>query len=118
MNGLNKARIYADTHPMPISCITDHIPLTWVKNTSGKGSVSQFILDNLSYLDYTIQYRPGKQLVQADAVSRYPCLGPRVLSDEGKMAAVQTLFETLPADWKLAGRTWIYTGKDGQLVRE
>ena len=119
MFGLEKARMYADAHPMPIRCVTDHIPLTWVKNTSGKGPVSQFILDNLSYLDYEIVYRPGSQLVEADAVSRYPCLGPRVLSDEGKMAALKTLFVTLPKKpWKLQERTWIYTGKDTQLARE
>ena len=118
MNGLEKARVYVDTHPMPITCITDHIPLTWIKNTSGKGPVSQFILDNLSYLDYELKYRPGKQLVQADAVSRYPCLGPKTLTDEGKMAAVKALFDHLPKQWEIGGRTWIYTGKDSQLARE
>ena len=118
MNGLEKARVYAETHPMTIKCITDHIPLTWVKNTSGKGPVSQFILDNLSYLDYEIEYRTGPLLVQADAVSRYPCLGPRVLTDEGKMAALQTLFQALPKQWDIQGRTWIYMGKDSQLARE
>ena len=118
MMGLNKARMYADAHPMSIKCITDHIPLTWIKNTSGKGSVSQFVLDNLGYLDYELEYRPDKQLVQADAVSRYSCLGPRVLSDEGKMATLKTLFHALPKDWKLQGRTWIHTGKDTKLARE
>ena len=118
MMGLEKAHVYADAHPLPIKCVTDHIPLTWIKNTSGKGPVSQFVLDNLSKLDYEIVYRPGNLLVQADAVSRYPCLGPRVLSDEGKMAALETLFEALPDQWKLQGRTWIYTGKDTKLARE
>ena len=63
-------------------------------------------------------YRPGKQLVEADAVSRYPCLGPRIMSDEGKMAALKTLFGALPKQWDLGGRTWIHTGKDTQLARE
>ena len=47
MNGLQKARIYIDAHPLPVKCVTDHIPLTWIKHTSGKGPVSQFVLDNL-----------------------------------------------------------------------
>ena len=118
MLGLDKARVYADAHPMPIKCVTDHIPLTWIKNTSGKGPVSQFILDNLSYLDYEITYRPGSQLVEADAVSRYPCLGPKIMTDEGKLAALKTLFKSLPKQWKIKGRTWINTGKDSKLARE
>ena len=76
MRGMELARVYADAHPIPIKCITDHIPLTWVKHTSGKGPVSQFVLDNLGSLNYTLEYRPGPKLVEADAVSRFPCLGP------------------------------------------
>ena len=80
--------------------------------------MSQFILDNLSYIDYTIEYRPGKLLVEADAVSRYPCLGPRRLNDEGKREALATLPEALPKAWKPQGRLWINAGKDTQLARE
>jgi len=118
MNGITKARLYADAHPMAIKCITDHIPMTWVKNTTGKGPVSQFILDNLSNIDYTIEYRPGKLLVEADAVSRYPCLGPRILSDEGKQEALKTLFQSLPRSFTPQGRLWVNSGKDTQLARE
>ena len=118
MMGLEKVRMYTEVYLQPIRCVTDHIPLTWIKNTSGKGSVSQFVMDNLSRIDYEITYRPDKRLVEADVVSRYPCLGSRVFSGEDKMTAIETLFATLSKQWKLKGRTWIYTDRDTMLVRE
>ena len=100
MRGLELARVYADAHPLPIKCITDHIPLTWVKHTSGKGPVSQFVLDNLGNLNYSLEYRPGLEHTEADAASRFPCLGPKVLSPEGKMESLKNvLFQNLPDGW-------------------
>ena len=118
MNGMEKARIYIDAHPLPVICVTDHIPLTWIKHTSGKGPVSQFILDNLGKLDYELKYRPGSQLVEADAVSRYPCLGPKTLSTGGMKEAVETVLRVLPKTWDVQGRIWVNTGKTTMLIRE
>ena len=118
MRGLELARIYADAHPLPVRCITDHIPLTWVKHTSGKGPVSQFVLDNLGKLEYTIEYRRGEELVQADAVSRFPCLGPRTLAPEGLVEAVKVLLRAMPADWDVPGRLWTHAGKETKPVRD
>ena len=105
-NGLKKARVCIDTHPLPVPCVTDHIPLTWITHTSGKGPVSQFVLDNLGTIDYELKYRPGAaELAEAEAVSWYPCLGPKILTDIGEREAMETLFRILPEDWELQGRT-------------
>ena len=51
MNALELAKPFTIGNKHPIQCYTDHSPLTWIKHTSGKGPVSQFILDNLSEVD-------------------------------------------------------------------
>ena len=101
-----------------MKCITGHIPLTWIKHTSGKGPVSQFILDNLGKIDYELHYRPGKQLVEVDALSRYPCLGPKRLSKGSMNEAVNTLLHAPPKDLRMHKRLWVNTGKETMLSRE
>ena len=60
MNGMTLTMVaYALCNPFPIQCWTDHIPLTWVKHTSRKGSVSQFIIDTLLQVDYEMNYIKG-----------------------------------------------------------
>jgi len=117
MNGLENTRIYADYSPFPVQCITDHIPLTYIKNTSGKGPVSQFVLDNLSSLDYTITYREGRKLVEADAVSRFPCLGPRELAPDGVKEAFNILLSTLPTNWNLKKLVWVNAQKETEIIQ-
>ena len=97
---------------------TDHIPLTYVKNTSGKGPVSQFVLDNLSSLDYTITYRKGTKLVEADSVSRFPCLGPKELAPDGVKEAFDVLLSSLPNDWKCDGKIWINAQKETEIIQQ
>ena len=118
MRGLELARVYADAHPMPVKCVTDHIPLTWVKHTSGKGPVSQFVLDNLGSLDYTLEYRPGLEHTEADAASRFPCLGPKILSPEGKKEAMSVLIQALPRTWNISGRLWTHAGKETAMAKD
>jgi transposase InsO family protein len=118
MNGLEKSRIYIDYSQFPVKCITDHIPLTYVKNTSGKGPVSQFVLDNLSSLDYTIEYREGSKLVEADGVSRFPCLGPRELSPDGVKEAFNILLASLPNKWTSKGRVWVHAQKETEIIQQ
>ncbi len=118
MNGLENARIYADYSPFPVQCITDHIPLTYVKNTSGKGPVSQFIMDNLSSLDYTITYRPGGKLVEADAVSRFPCIGPKTLATDGVIESYNILLDLLPQNWTTKGKIWVYAQSETDIIQQ
>ena len=92
--------------------------MTYVKNTSGKGPVSQFVLDNLSALDYNIVYRKGSKLVEADAVSRFPCLGPKTLAPDGMKEAFEVLLTSLPNTWQYPGRIWVYAQKETELIQQ
>ena len=91
MLSVGLARVYAHGSPFPLHTYTDHLPLTFVRSTSGKKPVSQFVLDHLSDIDYIIEYKRGPDNKEADVVSRHPCLGPRLLTDIGTLAAVRTL---------------------------
>ena len=59
MNGMELSQIYILFNKHPIECYTDQSPLTWIKHTSGKGPVSQFIVDKLSVMDYNMHYIKG-----------------------------------------------------------
>ena len=113
MNGMELATPYALFNKHPIECYTDHSPLTWIKHTSGKGPVSQFIIDKLSVLDYNMHYIKGPENVVADALSRYPMLGPRTLTRTGLKRSLDVLLAALVDTYPLnATRVWLDAGKD------
>ena len=118
MHSVGLARIYAHGSPFPLHTYTDHLPLTFVRSTSGKGPVSQFVLDHLSDIDYIIEYKRGPDNKEADAVSRYPCLGPRLLTDIGTLAAVRTLLGQVPNQFKPEGRIWVSAQTECATLRD
>ena len=95
MEGMERAIPLALNNRFPIECYTDHSPLTWVKHTSGKGPVSQFIIDKLSVVDYNMHYIKGRDNVVADALSRFPMLGPGSLIRTGLTKALDYLLAAL-----------------------
>ena len=95
MNGVTLAIPYALQNKFPVKCFTDHTPLTWIKHTSGKGPVSQFIVDTLSIIDYEMEYVRGENNVYADALSRFPLLGPSKLRRQGISEALNILLSAL-----------------------
>ena len=51
---------------------TDHAPLIWLRNfKEPKGLIARWI-SVIETSDYTIQYRPGRQHLNADSLSRKP----------------------------------------------
>ena len=48
-------------HNLKLSTLNHQYPLhfTWIKHTSGKGAVSQFVIDTLSAFDYNMHYIKG-----------------------------------------------------------
>ena len=80
--------------------------------------MSQFVLDNLSSLDYTLEYRQGSKLVEADAVSRFPCLGPRELSPDGVKESFNVLLAVLPDKWTSKGRIWVHAQKETEIIQQ
>ena len=65
----------------------------------------------LNGLDYEVHYKPGKINVIADALSRYPMIGPRTLSRTGIAATLDRLLTSLPP---LTERTtlWFWAAGD------
>jgi hypothetical protein len=63
---------------------------------SDKGPVSQFLVEQLSELDTVPQYIQGHLNSIADAGSRYPLLGPKLLVPRGLVNSVQEVLVRLP----------------------
>jgi len=114
MNGLTLTIPYALQNKFPVQCWTDHTPLTWIKQTSGKGPVSQFIVDTLSVIDYEMNYIKGEDNKTADALSRFPLLGPAKLHQHGTRKAVNILLAALVSSDVNPRKVWFDTGKDTQ----
>ncbi len=112
MNGLTLTIPYAMMNPHPVQCYTDHTPLTWIKHTSGKGPVSQFIIDMLSVIDYDMYPIKGEDNKTADALSRFPLLGPSKLARTGISKATNILLSALTGVNVDTNKLWFYAGKD------
>ena len=110
------AKIFAMSNNHPLQVYTDHSPLTWIKHTSGKGPVSQFIIDSLSELDYTISYIRGPDNIYADALSRFPCLGPEKLQDKGIKHAIIELLTTISNSDVNTTKIWLDCKKDTKHI--
>ena len=112
MNGLTLTIPYALCNDHPVKCYTDHIPLTSIKHTSGKGPVSQFIIDTLSAIDYEMHYIKGEDNRTADTLSRFPMLGPSKLTRTGVSEATNILLSALTGTDINTSKLWFYAGKD------
>ena len=112
MNGLTLTIPYALYNKHPVQCFTDHTPLTWIKHTSGKGPVSQFIIDNSSVIDYEMHYIKGPENIVADSLSRFPMIGPSRLRREGVTEAVDIVLAALTGTDVCTDKIWFYAGKD------
>ena len=116
MNGMTLAMPYAICNPFPVQCWTDHTPLTWVKHTSGKGPVSQFIIDTLSQVDYTMNYIKGEENEVADALSRFPMLGPQKLIRTGLANTLDVLLATILQSDIDTTKIWFDAQKDTRFL--
>ena len=103
---------YTMNSRFPVQCYTDHSPLTWIKHTSGKGPVSQFLIDNLSMIDFEMHYIKGPDNILADALSRFPMLGPRRLKQKGRKQALNILLAGLTDFDVNTDRIWFNAQKD------
>jgi len=112
MNGLTLTIPYALYNKHPVQCYTDHTPLTWIKYTSGKGPVSQFIIDNLSVIDYEMHYLKGEENEVADGLSRFPMIGPSVLRREGVEEALNIVLAAMIGTDVPTDKIWFYANKD------
>ena len=114
---MDKCRFYALSSRFPLHTYSDHLPLQWM-STSQKGPVSQFLIEQLSDLDYVHQYIKGELNCLSDAASRYPMLGPRRLAPRGLSHSTQLLLERLPNRFKSSAVVQVHAGADTADARK
>ena len=107
---VERASYYSRATEYPLVVYCDQAPLQWIK-TASKGAVTAWRIERLNGLDYEVHYKPGKINVIADALSRYPMIGPRTLSRTGIAATLDRLLTSLPP---LTERTtlWFWAAGD------
>ena len=104
---MGKAKFYALSSPFPLHTHSDHVPLQWMSK-SQKGPASQFLIEELSELDYVHQHIEGKSNSVPDAASRYPLLGPRHLAPRGLTHSIMELLKRLPSALKVASTVTVH----------
>ena len=85
---IEHAAYYSRATKYPLIVYCDQAALQWIK-TASKGAVTAWRIERLNGLNYEVKYKPGKINVVADALSRYPMIGPRQLSRTG-IAAIRS----------------------------
>ena len=78
--------------------------------------VSQFLVDKLSTMDFVMNYIKGPDNIVADALSRFPMLGPRILRRKGTKVAMKILLSSLTNSEVPLQRTWFNAGKDTKYL--
>ena len=112
---IEAGRYYSDASPFPFTLYTDHCPLTWIK-TASKGAVTSWRIERINDVDYEIRYRPGPENSIPDALSRYPMLGPRCLTQLGADRTLGELLRVLPPAARRLQKLWLWAGRDTSML--
>ena len=110
--GILKCRPYVLSSRFPLITQTDHLPLTWIRKSSGKAAISAFLTSRVADVDWRIYYLPGHLNTLADAVSRPPFLGPLRPDTTGLHEMVKTLLLHLAPANKMCKHPWVYASRD------
>ena len=94
MHTLNKCKRFINSNNHIVKARGDHQPLRWLKNST-RTWVRRILLDEME-VDFEWEYLKGTDNVIADALSRYPMLGPMVLRDSGVAATLDIVLPKLP----------------------
>lgn len=91
--------------------------IQWIKSTSGKGAVGEFLLASAGWFDFNIEWREGKTILGADGLSRYPMLGPKRLRSEGLRAALRDLLKMFLKAPNSLKNIWFHAQKDSEILK-
>ena len=108
---------YSRATPFPLHVNCDQAPLQWIK-TASKGAVTAWRIERINEFDYDVHYKPGKYNDTADALSRYPMIGPKTLSRIGVGAALSRLLESMPEAARNHGTLWFWAAKDNDELKK
>ena len=81
-------------------------------------AVTAWCIERINEFDYDVHYKPGKYNDTADALSRYPMIGPKTLSRIGVGAALSRLLESMPEAARNHGALWFWAAKDTDELKK
>ena len=113
------SKLYTDYSSFPLRVITDHKPLValqWVKHTSGRGKLSDFLFQMLHGVDYHIEHLAGTKNIVPDILSRYPVVAAEHLNDQGANSIFHHLLRALPESARTADKMWIWAEQNTAAV--
>ena len=73
--------------------------------------MAAWLLDEVSEIDFRIEYIPGNENTLADAFSRFPLVGPLVLLTKGLLETFRVMLEVLPDSYRHIDHLWIHAAK-------
>jgi len=112
---VSKCRYIIECSPFTTVVRTDHAPLRWIKYAR-KGPLAGWRIEELSGVDYRVEYLEGSKNVQADALSRYPLVSDSVLTEEGLAAMLDSLLLVLGLKWQEDPSLWVWFERDTSLL--
>ena len=103
---MKEVRSLTALSPFKLLVHSDHLPLTWMK-LSKRSTICDFVLFDMGGMDYEILYKPGKSNIVADALSRFPMIGPNKFHLKGLVQAMKTLLRTAPMQACVKDKFWL-----------
>ena len=108
---LKAVRPWAFAHPDPVKVRTDAKSVEWALK-SDTGPVAGYAAEAAAETPHTITYVRGEENVVADALSRPPLVGPKVLSVDGLGDMFSLLLDKIAPFFPRKLRFWVYARKD------
>lgn len=112
---LSKCRLIIEASPFTTVVRTDHMPLRWIKYAR-KGPLAGWRIEELTGLDYRVEYISGTKNPTADALSRWPVISHNVPTEEGLDAMLMALLDTLSGEFKDSASMWLWMERDTAIL--
>ena len=108
---VSKCRPIIECSPHTVTVRTDHAPLRWIQHAR-RGPLAAWRVEELSGIDYEVEYISGSKNCLADALSRFPVVAHQAPTLEGLDAMLQSILSSIDAPWRLARTFWVWFDRD------
>src|SRR4051812_13595193 len=92
MVGIRIGRYYIDASQFPLTIVTDHRHLTFLKHARSPKVVG-WVLEFVQDLNFRVIYTTGKTNLLPDALTRPPVIAPGIPSPRGEQVALESLID-------------------------